>query len=937
MHTPLILWIATTFTLTGFAVPSFITLPSDVEWTVRQSSHFRALYPNEHEALASRVLAYAEKAHRLLTPIFPESPPLTWLVLSPSQDSTNGYALDFPYPHIVLFVAPPEPTGQLSALDNWLFSLILHEYVHILHLYPAHGLWSAARFLFGSWVVPNGLMPTHFHEGVATLLETKLTQGGRGQGNLFRMFTRMAVKKGVWGTEYFASLDQMEASPILYPQGTLPYFFGFTLYNELWNRKGARGIHDLTLSYSSNWPYFLNGPLEEVYGIDYPSLWHSIFKKTTAETKAELETLSRQAQSELSYLTQGGFTKIDPLLSPDGKSLFFKASHPLEGSYLKILDLKTQQIRWQMDWGGGLDVGSCWLRKNGKDFILLLEISSEYHYSLRGVSLLDIEQKTTRAIVLDGKPIRHVHALACSDSSLLLYTEAGGLGKVLDGTVDGSHAFKPTREWNLPPGSYVSGLTASDPKYFTLHQGMWTDLYLWGKGSIPEKLFSAKADLRNLHHSAGKLFAIADIDGRNEIWEIFVGKKEARKVISVIGGIHSFSNDNGLFYVSSYEHGGYDIAKAKPIVSSSRQISSTPSSNEIPPVQTSKSSSYSPLSTLSPTAWVPSILFVPDGIQFGAWIPVLDVSQRHFYDLFGGYDTRGLAFANLSYLYRFAKASNLRGEVYFTPSYLIASQTFFKRWGSGVFLGTRALTIDWEVGTVYRKIESSRLGPANQSVGVQIGMAKSIGIETKPATPAPTQGTTLSLGYSRYFTALGSDDNYFSATAGMQNYLEAPWWDRHVWTLTTRAGYTEGTSFYNSYFEGGGELIFSQGRGFFLNRGFEPGLFVARRIFNASLEYKFPLGVVERGWGLLPAKLKSLSGAFIADTTTFDLGPKQARDRVAFSQDLFKIFYVSVGAELKSNWTFFFYLPTQIRLGLYHGFGEFGENLYTVLGIEAGL
>jgi hypothetical protein len=70
----------------------------------------------------------------------------------------------------------------------------------------------------------------------------------------------------------------------------------------------------------------------------------------------------------------------------------------------------------------------------------------------------------------------------------------------------------------------------------------------------------------------------------------------------------------------------------------------------------------------------------------------------------------------------------------------------------------------------------------------------------------------------------------------------------------------------------------------------------------------------------------------VADTLSYDRGIAST-----LPKDLFKKFYTSCGVELKSDWKLLFYLPTQVRLGAYHGFGPLGENLYFTLGVEAGI
>jgi hypothetical protein len=96
------------------------------------------------------------------------------------------------------------------------------------------------------------------------------------------------------------------------------------------------------------------------------------------------------------------------------------------------------------------------------------------------------------------------------------------------------------------------------------------------------------------------------------------------------------------------------------------------------------------------------------------------------------------------------------------------------------------------------------------------------------------------------------------------------------------------------------------------------------------VEYRFPIATIERGYDLWPMFLHRIHGALTADTTTFDAGPLYGD-----TQYIFNRYYFSAGFELKTDWTFFFYLPALVRIGAYHGFGPFGEDIYGTLAIEA--
>lgn len=158
--------------------------------------------------------------------------------------------------------------------------------------------------------------------------------------------------------------------------------------------------------------------------------------------------------------------------------------------------------------------------------------------------------------------------------------------------------------------------------------------------------------------------------------------------------------------------------------------------------------------------------------------------------------------------------------------------------------------------------------------------------------------------------------------------------------FSIRGGYTDGNYLFNSFFQGGGELLFYQQRGFFLDRGYVPGQYLGRRMVSLSSEYRFPLFRVERGLGMLPLYLKNVHGALVSDVLTKGFGPSPAGDPYGYLSAydrFFQIYHVSAGLELSSDWVLSYYLPTRIRVGGYHAFDPFGENLYVTVGVEAAL
>lgn len=943
----------------AFATPAYITFPADIDWVTQDSAHFRVLYRKGEALFAARALQSAEKAYRLLRPIFPDAPPMTWIVLGDYNDALNGYSLDVPWAHTVLYAVPPEPTSELAWMDGWLDSLILHEYVHTLHIIPASGLWKPLRSVFGSWVLPNGLLPMHFHEGLAVLFESEFTQGGRGKSPYFRMMRRMAVDAGRWNRDAHP-LDRMDGTPNLWPGGTAAYFYGYYMYAELWKRKGEKGIHDLVVSSSSNWPgFFQNGPLEEVYGLDYPTLWDGIFEKTGKEERQEIEAIKKTPLSPLTYLTDSHFYKSDLALSPDAKKAIYRKGNPEEGGSFEELDLETGKVMDQFRFHAGPLEGMCWGKSpKGERLVFLREVTEDLYTSNR-LAAYDLTTKKTWQWTdsMTKEPVKHLRLLGCSKTleRMLVYREFAGKGElqelVWNGELDEAKvsAKLTPRHWDLPMDSWISGLVVGAPDWIALRQGMTTTLYRWDQGAtVPSPVMELKNHAYHLRpgNQPNELYAIASFDGRDEVWSIDTAARTAHKVVGLLGGVLSFERRPDDFIVSSYRDGGYDIAKASPLSSqpgvpiaaqwkaSTRVVASPPTLSEENP--------YSAWETLAPHMWFATLLFVPNGLQVGAYVPGFDIAQKNLYDLAGGYDTRGQPYALGDYSYRFSNRLALVTSLSYLPSYIYTSLTFLKQWGA-------TAGIDWQpspvlphvlLGTIFQRKESSDLfGPANQGVGVTVGLTKSFGLEQRPLDVDPRKGTTVSINHAQFLQGMGSTDNYFLTTIGIDQYIPAPWWNSHVFYIGLRGGFTEGTGIYNSYFQAGGDIEFYEYREYFLNRGFEYVAFpFSRRIANLNLEYRFPLWRVERGIALWPIFLNGIHMSLVSDTTTRDLGTEAPGDPYSgIPNYIFQRYYVSAGAELKTDWTLGYYFPGQLIVGAYHGFGPAGENLYVTVGVQAAI
>ena len=243
------------------------------DWQTRSSDHFIIHFPNRLDATAIQALAIAEQVHLKLLPFFYTAPRnKTELVLVDDYDYSNGWATPLPFNQIRLYVNPPEDVDSLEHTDDWLHGLILHEYVHILHLDMASGITSAGRRVFGRlpWLFPHQFTPSMFKEGLAVYLETDHQQGyGRLDGSYLPMQMRAELLSH--GGD---SLNQA-VIPLRDWPSAKPYLYGAYFWAFLAQQYGEEKMRWYLQAYSREIiPYFFqNRVANAVFGKDFNALW----------------------------------------------------------------------------------------------------------------------------------------------------------------------------------------------------------------------------------------------------------------------------------------------------------------------------------------------------------------------------------------------------------------------------------------------------------------------------------------------------------------------------------------------------------------------------------------------------------------------------------------------------------------------------------------
>ena len=272
-------------------------------WIVVETPHFRVYAHERVASLAPEVARLCEQAHALLAPWLPlAAHRRTDVVLVDDIDTANGSARVVPTRLMRLHAYPPEPDGVLGDVDHWLWGLIVHEYVHILHLDSTSAPLAWLNLPGRKVVAPNAQQPRWFVEGLATWQESERSGGGRMRSSLFEMMFRQALLEG-----QVPPLDRLSGVPVTWPYATGWYLFGSRFVGWLGEREGPEALAAFIASYGRRvLPYGMNLLAAQHLGGTFEALWETW--RLESEERAQRWLAGREAEGlvEGEPWTRGG-------------------------------------------------------------------------------------------------------------------------------------------------------------------------------------------------------------------------------------------------------------------------------------------------------------------------------------------------------------------------------------------------------------------------------------------------------------------------------------------------------------------------------------------------------------------------------------------------------------------------------------------------------
>ncbi|MEZ7279708.1 TolB family protein [Pseudoalteromonas sp. 68 DY56-GL68] len=235
-------------------------------------------------------------------------------------NASNGFALPVTIkPLMALFTTPPQSDSMIANTDSWQQLLILHEYIHLVHLaQPTRSLpRQAIRNIWDLYDLSQSDMPRWVAEGYATLLESKMTGRGRLYDNLSEAILVEFAQQGA-----LPSYGQLNRTEDSYMAGSMAYLMG------------ARFLAWLEDNYSPNTLDAVWTRMQAVKSRDFNDAFSGVFGDSP-------ERLYRRFIAEYTYKAMAKEVSEQTLTSELWLELDLYASNPvlsLDNSKLAIVE-----------------------------------------------------------------------------------------------------------------------------------------------------------------------------------------------------------------------------------------------------------------------------------------------------------------------------------------------------------------------------------------------------------------------------------------------------------------------------------------------------------------------------------------------------------------------------------------------------------------------
>jgi Tol biopolymer transport system component len=919
-------------------VPGSISIDPRLSWYTVESDHFdvhfscrglpaatqkaaQAGHPDSMSVeLAREVAAIAEDVHAKVAPAVGWVPRArTQIVIADFYDYFNGWAA--PFPNNVITIIPTPPAGSRTNEGDWLRTLILHEYSHILQIDQVSGLFGALRKVFGRISMPNALAPAWLNEGYAVYNETRFSEFGRLRGAEYDMMARAAADSvRILPADRCGNYELRR-----FPGGDAPYLYGSLLHGHV--ARTDSGIWDrYNRSRSAGFPFFENLHARRTLGRSIYRAWDETRADLVAAANRTAARVQEKPLTPLRRITHEGYWTGSPTWSRNGGQLFYISQTGREYQAVKMVDTATGRTTVLHR---GLVTGNLSLSHDGQ-LLAFAELKLVGNcYEQTEIYTLDLVSGRLRQLT-HGQRARDPDL--ASDTSLLVFVsngsghndlklldlKSGRLTRLTD-TEDHTGYHNP----RFSPGGRWIAVGVNRP-------GGYADIELVDRQTgwtIPVTHDRAN-DLSPTWSRTGKfLYFVSDRTGVFNLFAYQLATGKTYQVTNVQYGVFepAVSPDNRRIAVTSYAASGYDLAvtdiRAADWQFAPEFYDTLPvAMNDQRRTMNEKLYYYNSFPTLLPTFWLPWLSLSDAGglsphgdcpqnlPRFVAAANTLgwDALQFHQYQLTAGY--------------RFAHSSPFLTAAYTLRRYRPVISTM-----ADLELHRQAGSINIELPFLATRYSS----------WLDLGVAGTRGLYPDGDCPqslfaradldwtysdarqyrfnaAPVAGRVIGFHTDAQSRTLFSERDLTRALGYWYEYLGNP---PQNWSL--RSKLVVGTA---SGEDAGAAFALDDEPGLLGVRGYTGASEPARSLIAAGLQFRTPLWWVERGIGTGPLFLQNINAAAFGDAgLTSDWPSSTATCNLQTADSSLHHARLGAGVELRADVIVAHLLPVSIYGGC--GFG----------------
>jgi len=943
---------------------AFAGTDPNIRWKTLSSEHFKVHFYQGGELMARRVMSIANSSHHWvgeLLGLYPSQ--LVEISLWDDVDSANGWASVYPYDKIRLFAAPPGPDSELGVFSDYLSSLVVHEYTHIVHMDEVSKIPGFVNKVIGKTFLPNGAIQKWFIEGLAVFMESQLPDGGRLGSSQYKMMLRQAALGGT-----FPQLSQLTVTPIIWPRGTSPYLFGGFFFEFLAQKFGLEAITKFIKNYGANViPFLLNTVAKRHFGTTFYSLWSEFHAQVIADSEKHLAELTQLGLIQGERLTKGGEFNGRAVFKDPRHVVWVKSDgRSMSGLFQLDIEKPNKKPQRLVDCDGGchsvaahrgriFSTSTSWNR--------LVYQYGEIFELKDGLKKLTSRSRARDLTVFDDKfnatTIAYVRA-DYDQASIVSFTVGEDKPSEREKVIIQPGLFSDLGDPVVLPGSEHLVFTGAK-------DGQWD---LWSvnleTGQLQQLTNDKFLDRDPVPTPDGRFIVFSsDHEGVFDLFALELATGQLFRITREPGGAFwpAVSPAGTSIVYSAYGPKGYDLAMLPLEPQNWIAIDDTKAPHADSPLESAQTPPPFPMETdfdgdatpyratsLKPRSIIPRWAFSGGGNnRLGFEFTGSDILDRHYFlAAFDADLTRITPYGALQYKY-FGLFPDLSLDVVTwngTDRAIIddrIKEVDARNWminaGASLPIPGRVVSfrvslgysIRWKmIGEIPKAHEPASTTPSRPESRRLAGLTASASfswLRSYAKSVSTERGLSGGISVGGRHKWLGSDGKSLTITGTLDGYVPMPWGHGHVLALLTSGATSIGDMGTIEVYGQGGfpvqdmvmAIINNQPLSGRYLRGYGHNAFVGNSYFLGNLEYRFPIFPIFRSLGTIPLSARYLHGAVFAD-----LGR-------TWTNDSSSGFNWAIGAELALGINLFLARDATLKIGYAHGFADKGKDTFYFL------